>query len=701
VFQVAVFALRDGAHAETDSDALVEYRLNFDPHAPLGLTLGETLRPYLDQRRDRTIGQREEKTGESLLQEIAAILGKRSDVSWDLFPSSEEKWVTAKELGPVVSSEDNGTTEARAKWERAIKQIVSNHPGTFLARVVPSFEEFVTDRHCISTKFLSTYNSEELSSVLLTTVNPERGTISLDLQSRGTSGRLLARERFTSYLDRGESQSWLMELRDRVYNPAPTGSAGNQERGTQSSERLNRLLNHMVEPAIAFRELGPGGLRNVLSRAEAFDLVEETLRDQTILEGVVDLDANQLVDDVSLTGYSDRQSYNSNNNGAYVHLEIGDRVACGSVMANCREGSANIAWYLKNSTPFKSSDTSVLEAFWRALEQLRSPSEGGRYSAIDTLGQICLPCPQGLSDPQDVLDFNVHSIPQVAFSSVKPVLPGQIARVAEGIEDIDATVMTKGFQWHFPQNFFMMRFSLHNDGALSIQAINSFKARISAYLPAASFDEHKRSRSDTIELLSKLLVSRPEGSRQRIQKVISKLVDEDLGGWQSSADNRLVAPGGCQDLPPADAKIGNKAYDHAARIARIFCEENNTVCSEIPIKLITKRGDSEPIACRLDLNEGSSSTKMFLLVDHLGLKGVLLRLGALGRSISENDLVFLRRSKDEVPFREATSLRNLFGEFRLIGESVEGYLVGGAHPKTRVAALIDRLYSEMRLKGES
>jgi hypothetical protein len=116
VFQVAVFALRDGAHAETDSDALVEYRLNFDPHAPLGLTLGETLRPYLDQRRDRTIGQREEKTGESLLQEIAAILGKRSDVSWDLFPSSEEKWVTAKELGHRSQSE-MGTSDKADRFE--------------------------------------------------------------------------------------------------------------------------------------------------------------------------------------------------------------------------------------------------------------------------------------------------------------------------------------------------------------------------------------------------------------------------------------------------------------------------------------------------------------------------------------------------------------------------------------------------------
>lgn|GEM_PF-6410004 len=711
VFQVAVFALRDGLHTDTHSDSLVEYRLNIDPHAPLGLALGELLSPYLDRKTGKVDLQQRELTDENLLRQIAELVQKRRDISWDIFPSSTERWVTAKEVAPLATSEASETVEERARRERAITHITSNRPNAFLVRVLPSFDEFMRDRLRISTKFLSTYSTEQVSSVLLTTVYPGKGTVSLELQTRGKSGPLSACERFTICLNQRDPQNWLAELRNRVYNFAPTVDVAKQDIGAESQENLNRLLSEIVDPAMAFRERGPGGLRNVLSKAEALDLANETFAnpveaesgisvDQTILEGIVNLDANQLTNDVTLGGYSNRQSYYPNS-GSYVHLEIGDTVACGSVMANPRDGSANVAWYLKNGTSFSSGDTSKLEHFWRALEELRSPSEGARYSAIEKLSQMCLPSPQGLSDPQDVLDFNVHSIPQVAFSPVKPVLPGQIARVVEGIEDLDATVMTKGFQRHFPQNFFMIRFSLHNDGALSIQAINSFKGRISAHLPAASFDDHKRSRSDTIQLLSNLLVSRPEGARQRIQRVITKLVDEDLGGWQSSVDNKLDAPQVCQDLPPSDAKKGNQAYDHAVRIARIFCETSNTVFAEIPIKLITKKGDFEPTICRVNLSEPRSATKLCVVVDHLGLKGVILRLGAVGRSVSEKDLLFVRRSNGDVPFRGAQSLRDLFTEYKLIGDAARSYLVGGPHPKVRIARLIDRLSSEMRLRGES
>jgi hypothetical protein len=667
VYTIQVFALRGGAQSSSDCNDLARYQLNVEPDSDLGLELGELFKPHIglsscDVRPSQT------KDVESLLREIDDLVLEHPTAMWRAFPIDDQESITQDE----------------------IRKIALERSDAYLLRVLPSFHEFVTDRLSISRKFVSTKSTEHRHFVLTAMLNPKDESGSLELLTQDRFGKILDREHFKMQLQEPAPEAWLQEVAHRVYNRGQ--GASTTPRVVNERESLHQLLNQTVDSAVEFHRRGPGAIRRMFPRSETHGqargvflhggtLPEERARDLNILEGLIDLEANQLSEDVELKRFLN----NGEGFGSHVHLEIGDKVARVSVNAGSREGCATVAWYLRNETPFSAGDTAKLERLWKAAEMLRDRSEGAIYTALEELCELCIPKYQGVSDPQDVVDFNVHGIDGIVFTPVTPVLFGQMARVVEGIEDIDANVITEDFRRNYPQNFHKMRFSLHNDGALSIQAVNSLKGRVNAFIPASGFQEGESSRSAVIERLSTFMVRRPENARRDVQGAVTSLAATSKG-WCSSIGNEIDAPGLANDLPPLSATRGDRAYEHTVKIAKMFAEITGADIASFKIRLI-KEGSLRPTACHIGLTEPLTDTGLSFIVDSVGIKAVRLRPGRVGRAQAEDGITFVRRSHSAAPFSTRDDLRNLFSECKRLGDEFHNYRREVSEYDKRIRAL--------------
>ncbi len=681
VYTIQVFALRDGQPSSRSLDSVARYQLNVDPTSDLGLRLGEVIAPYVGLTSDDSFAERGDV--ELLMREIDDVILNHRTAKWRVVPADETGWITEDDiervaprfraLGLKEGSMPNATPSL-SKGDPALPNVAPS-----LLRVIPSFHEFVTDRLSTCTKFVSTKSTQLRCFTLVATVRPQDEVVQLKLLTQDTSGKVLDREDFMARLQEPDPDAWLHSVKERVYNLAPGSSV--EEKDVDEQKAARKLLNHVIDTAVVFRNDGPSGIRRMFGRtldkrpsekpqvAGGYAVSE---RDNEILRGEINPELNQLSDRFEAQQvFGDTFDHGPARWTPLVHLEIGDQVARVSVHASGREGSATVAWYLKNNTPFSSGDTSALERMWKAAELLQRNSEGSIHTGLEELCVVSTPKYQGLTNLHDVLDFDIEGIKGIEFSSVKPVLLAQMARVVEGIEDIDATVRESYLASRYPENFQKMRFSLHNDGSLSIQAVNSFKGRLTAFIPAAGFDATMRSRSDTIKLLSKLMVWRPENARRDVQRALKSLADI-TEGWYSSTGNDVDAPGLANDIPPIDSVHGTLAYEHAVRIAKSFADISKVEIGSIPISLMRK-GSIRPLACSLILIEPATHTKLGLVVDDVGIKTAILRYRSTDGAPRTKSIAFIRPSRDNSPFSTREQLRQLLTEYSRLGDDVRRY----------------------------
>ncbi len=658
VYTIQVFALRSGSPASKGKDAVARYQLNVDPDSDLGLTLGEALAPHIGLA-PPTLSSRHGGV-ESLLHDLDDAVLDHPTAQWNVAPLDGFEWITEDEI----------------KDEDKIKHLALKFENASQLRVIPSFHEFVNNSLSTCSKFVSTMRTELRRFTLIASLQPHDETGRLELLTQDTSGKVLNREDFTVHLQEPDPNAWLHVIKERVYSLAPENSTEKTRFDEQQSAR--KLLNHIFDAAAVFNDEGPRGIRRMFSRsADKRDHQGDVTaalseRDLEILRGEINPDANQL----SARLEAEREfeptfGRDPAGSASLINLEIGDRVARVSVHANGRDGSATIAWYLKNKTPFSSGDTTALERMWKAAELLQRNSEGAIYTGLDELCSVSIPKYQGLSDLQDILDFDIDGIPGVVFSPVAPVLLGQMARVVEGIEEIDASVLASHRSALFPGNFQKLRFSLHGDGALSIQAVNAVKGRLTAFIPASGFEERGSSRSDTIQLLSKLLVWHPEKARLHVQDAVKSLAG-GAEGWYSSTGSEIDAPGLARDIPPIDAVRGNLAYERAISIAKTFAKIAKVPISSIPISLIGK-GSLRPHACMLLLKEPATRASLGIVVDDLGIKTTVVRFSRARGTRGAERLTFVRSSPNSSPFGTTEQLRQFLAEYSRLGDDVRRY----------------------------
>jgi hypothetical protein len=655
VYTIQVVALREGQLPSTSEDSLARYQLNVDPDSELGLVLGKILAPHVGLS-PHTLWSRVGGV-ESLLHDIDDVVLDHPTAKWSVFPVDDLEVITEDEVERIAIDLENAS----------------------MLRVIPSFHEFVTDRLSTCTKFVSTKSSQLRRFTLIATLQPRDEVVKLELLTQDTSGKVLNREGFTVRLQEPDPDAWLNSVKERVYNIAPESSV--EEKDVDEQKAARELLHHMVDTAVLFRNEGPPGIRRMFGRTldkhpnekpQIFDGYALSERDNEILRGEINPDLNQL---------SDRFEAQRIFEGSFeqgpadwmplVHLEVGDQIARVSVHASDREGSTTVAWYLRNKTPFNSGDTAALERMWKAAELLQRNSEGFIHTGLEELCTVSTPRAQGLTDLQEVLDFDIGGIQGIDFRSVKPVLIEDMARVVEGIEQLDAVVSASHRASRYPGNFQKMCFSLHSDGALSIQAVNSFRGCLTAFIPAAGFDATTRSRSDTIKLLSKLMVWRPEHARLNVQRAV-KLLADGAEGWYSSTGNDVDAPGPAYDIPPIDSVLGNLAYEHAVRIAQSFAAISKVDMASIPISLMRK-GSIRPLACSVVLTEPATRTRLGIVVDDVGIKTVVLRYRSTDGAPRIKSIAFIRPSRDIAPFGTRAQLRQLLTEYSRSGDDVRRY----------------------------
>ncbi len=654
VYTLQVFALRDRQRLSHGDDALVRYQLNVDPDSELGLTLGNILAPHVGVSPHTAVSSN--GGVESLLHEIDNLVLDNPTAKWSVLPTNDLECITEDELERISLDIENAS----------------------VLRVAPSFHEFVTNPLSTCSKFVSTKSTTLRHFTLINTLHPRGEMSQLELLTQDTSGKVLHREHFTARIRNEDPDAWLLKVKDRVHNVESEASNAIDEK--QASKELLAL---MVDSAAVFKSIGPGGIRSMFGYSPdkqpakgvvSGDINAMSERDKEILKGEINLEMNQLSD-----GFDEARSFEHSFDAApatpasLVLLEIGDCVARVSVHARrghegSTDGSATIAWYLRNKTPFSTGDTAALERMWKAAEMLQRNSEGSIYEGLEALSRIAIPKCRGMGDLQAVLDFDLDSIRGVDLTPVTPILLGQMARVVEGIEEIDAAVLAPQLAVTYPGNFQKMRFSLHNDGALSIQAVNSLKGRLSAFIPASGFEEMRRSRSEAIELLCKLLVWRPEGARQHIQGAIKSLADR-TDGWYASTANHIDTLGLAHDIPPIDAVQGNLAYDHAIRIAKNFARIAKVDVASIPLALLAK--DSlYPHASSVILTEEASRSQLLIVVDEIGIKTATLRFRTQDRNRRISSITFARPSGSESPFGTREQLQQLITDFYQLGDDV-------------------------------
>ncbi len=653
VYTLQVFAQQSEQLSGSIGDYLASYQLNVDPNSRLGVALGKVLGPYVGVSRFRSSASRGDV--ETLLREIDEIVLKDPTAEWNVLSEAAPRWIT----------------------EDDIERIAPHIRDASMLRVIPSFHEFVTNQLSTCAQFVSVKTTSLRHFTLITTLDPAAKQGQLELRTQDTSGKARTREFFRMPLEQPDSDAWLVRVRERVYNPGAEASVENSD--ASEKETMRQLLLQAVDAAVVFKNLGAAGIRKTYESSTVWGEQDQTTdtdppmseRDEEIRSGHINQDTNLLSEHVegrNFDYHSSEQEFVSPL--PLVHLEVGDRVARVSVHASHRFGAPTCAWYLINETPFSMGDTSRLEQLWRAAEMLRSNSDGSIYQGIEQLNFIVeRPSARGIIDPQAVLDFDVGSVRGIEFRPVTPVRTDQVARVVVGIEDIDAKVLSSHPAARYPGNFQAMRFSLHPDGALSMRGLNAFNGCFDAFIPASGFEDTRRTRSDVIKLLSKLMVWRPEDGRRHLQGAVAALA-EGADGWFSCTRGDIADPGGAKDVPPVDLVGANVAYDYAARIAQSFSEIADINPSSIPITPV-KIGSIRPASCFLTLREPKTRTILGMLIDDVGIRKVIVWPGTQHGAKDVESITFVTPSSDTSPFHSQQELRKLLTTFSQLKEDVK------------------------------
>ena len=453
-------------------------------------------------------------------------------------------------------------------WEfhKSLKSLHSLINGSPMERVFPSFEVFAKNPdYALDQSFLARRVIDGEVVSVRANLSPELHRVMFDVKTENLSREAQSSESFSISL------------------------APNKIAITTSSESAIRELLQITWDAMRqFQQEGLDSMRRFLSPphtanteaiAEFIDQAQgfESSIDSRILSG--DLHAGQI------TLVERLQS------GAEIHLHVGNSAAAISIHANGSENSSSVMWPIQAKGELSDPNHSVQFLLREQVAKLAFGNTDRKMEALLFLDnyakESCNRSPffTGCS-LDDTLPFELQtdpeSFPDIIFNSVSATSTAQRIELLRGIQLVelrypDSRPEAKGES----TNFSRICFGIYPNDSLHIMARNIFGGQLKAKLSAETCNNSGGYR-EVIRTITEKMSERPAPSRVGMQQLIDALVHQDID--TNTCVSSLNEFG--TQLPPSKNSAANRAYEMAAKLAKIWVKTTDNDASDLRLNWI-------------------------------------------------------------------------------------------------------------------
>lgn len=453
-------------------------------------------------------------------------------------------------------------------WElhKSLKSLHSLINGSPMERVFPSFEAFAKNPdYALDQSFLARRVIDGEVVSVRANLSPELHRVMFDVKTENLSKETQGSESFSISLPPSKvaittsSESTIRELLQITWNAM---------RQFQQ-EGLDSMRKFLSPPHTANTE----AIAELLDQAQGF----ESSIDSRILSG--DLHAGQI------TLVEQLQS------GAEIHLHVGNSAAAISIHANGSENSSSVMWPIQAKGDLSYPNHSVQFLLREQVAKLAFGNTDRKMEALLFLDKYAKessnrsPFFTGCS-LDDTLPFELQTDPEsfadIIFNSVSATSHDQRIELLRGIQLVelrypDSRPEAKGDS----TNFSRICFGIYPNDSLYIMARNIFGGQLKAKLSAETCNNSGGYR-EVIRTITEKMSQRPAPSRVGMQQLIDALVHQDIDtNTYVSSLNEF----GTQ-LPPSNNSAANRAYEMAAKLAKIWVKTTDNDASDLRLNWI-------------------------------------------------------------------------------------------------------------------
>jgi len=435
-----------------------------------------------------------------------------------------------------------------------------------MERVFPSFEVFANNpEYALDQSFLAKRVIDGEAVSVRANLSPELHKVMFDVKTENLSKETQGKESFSISLPPNKiaittsSESAICELMQITWDAM---------RQFQQ-EGLDSMRSFLSPPHTANTE----AIAELLDQAEGF----ESSIDSRIRSG--DLHAGQI------TLVEHLQS------GAEIRLHVGSSAAAISIHANGSENSSSVMWPIQAKGDISDPNHPVQFLLREQVAKLAFGNTDRKMDALLFLDKYAKEsCNRSAfltgCSLDDTLPFELQTDPEsfsnIIFNSVSATSHDQRIELLRGIQIVelrypDSRPEAKGGS----TNFSRICFGIHPNDSLYITAKNIFGGQLRAKLSAETCNNSGGYR-EVIRTIAKKMSERPAPLRVGMQQLIDDLVHQDID------TNTCVSPlnqFGTQ-LPPSNNSAANRAYEMAAKLAKIWVKTTDNDASDIRLNWI-------------------------------------------------------------------------------------------------------------------
>ena len=496
------------------------------------------------------------------------LQGPLASELWEVLNTNSIAGKNADQLLPEIVKKISLDVDNNYSWElrKSLKSLYSLINGSPMERVFPSFEVFAKNPdYALDQSFLAKRVIDGEAVSVRADLSPELHRVMFDVKTESPSKEAQSSESFSIWL-------------------APNKIAIT----TSSESAIRELLQITWDAMLQFQQEGLDSMRRFLSPphttntkaiAELLDQAEgfESSIDSRILSG--DLHAGQI------TLVEQLQS------GAEIRLHVGSSAAAISIHANGSENSSSVMWPMQAKGDLSDPNHPVQFLLREQVAKLAFGNTDRKMDALLFLDKYAKescnrsPFLTGCS-LDDTLPFELQTdpetFPDIIFNSVSATSHDQRIELLRGIQLVelrypDSRPEAKGGS----TNFSRICFGIHPNDSLYITARNIFGGQLRAKLSAETCNNSGGYR-EVIRNIAKKMSESPAPLRVGMQQLIDDLVHQDID------TNTCVSPlnqFGTQ-LPPSNNSAANRAYEMAAKLAKIWVKTTGNDASDIRLNWI-------------------------------------------------------------------------------------------------------------------
>lgn len=491
---------------------------------------------------------------------------------WDVLKTNSVVGKNADVLLPEIVKKISVDVHNNYLWEfrKSLKSLNSQITGSPMERVFPSFEVFAKNPdYALDKSFLArrVINGEVVS--VRANLSPELCKVMFEVKTENLLKEPQGIESFSISLPPIEvaiipsPESTICKLLQITWN----AMSKFQQEGLDSMRRFLSPRHAARTKAIA----------KLLDQTVGFDSSVDSSTDSRILSG--DLRAGRVTLVEKLLS------------GAEIHLHVGSSAAAVSIHANSSDNSSSVMWPIQAKGDLSDLNHPVQFLLREQIAKLVSGNTDRKMDALLFLDKYakesCNRSPffTGCS-LDDTLSFelqtNPDTFPDIIFNSVSATSHVQRIELLRGIQLVelrypDSRPEAKGGS----TNFSRICFGIHPNDSLYITARNIFGGQLKAKLSAETCNNSGGYR-EVIRNIAKKMSESPAPLRVGMQQLIDDLVHQDID------TNTCVSPlnqFGTQ-LPPSNNNAANRAYEMAAKLAKIWVKTTDNDVSDLRLNWI-------------------------------------------------------------------------------------------------------------------